>query len=94
MPPCFVAIGTQFEYRLVLSRELPGGVKYRLEAGPEGMELNNHGCLTWTPRAAQAGMHHVTAHVELPDGTVLWHGFDITAEPTEAGKTAPDAKGE
>jgi hypothetical protein len=48
IPPMGARIGTQLSYQIRVKSK-KGGVKYKLESGPRGMEVTETGLVSWTP---------------------------------------------
>ena len=79
-PKTRVKAGETYSYRPEVKSKA-GGLKYKLESGPDGMTVSGSGELRWDAPAAQAGK---TAPVILTirdaAGKELFHSFEVTAE--------------
>ncbi len=87
-PPVFVSKPSEIqvinERRLFyeVRAEDPDGhsVRYRLEEGPEGMEMDNLlGELTWEPLENQAGEYPVKIVADDLNGGLAWQNFTVRA---------------
>jgi hypothetical protein len=80
----------KFVYQL--SVEDPDGdrrLRYRLDAGPAGMQIDNlAGVATWQPTASQYGTHRVSITVEDGKGGEAVQSFSLWAG-TDAGEDSP-----
>lgn len=91
--PGGVASDGVFRYRIEASD--PDGdrrLRYRLVAGPQGMELDSVlGEVSWRPTASQAGRHEVTVAVQDPHGGEAQQRFELNVQELvqEAGGTPP-----
>ncbi len=76
-PPATITAGTTFAYPLAVTSKA-GGVKYRLEAGPEGMRIDAQGLVTW-PVPAEAPGEEVNVIVTVSDGggQEVFHTFKL-----------------
>ena len=58
-----------------------GGLKYKLESGPDGMTISGSGELRWDAPAAQAGKTApVIVSVKDAAGKELLHSFEVAAD--------------
>ncbi len=74
-PSTDAAAGTPWEYA-VRARSKRGGVKFKLESGPEGMMIEPDGTLRWTP-AATTGSVPVIVLVTDASGQEVYHTFRL-----------------
>jgi mono/diheme cytochrome c family protein len=85
-PPSRVAVGATFRYPMeVLSKS--AGLRYKLEAGPEGMTVSAAGVLHWqAPDRPPARPIRVIITVSGGSGKEVQHAFELTIEePAAAG---------
>ncbi len=73
--------GTAFSYKLeVLSKK--GGVKFKLESGPEGLAVSDKGEVTWKVPAKQAESDEdVLVTVSDSSGQEVFHNFKVELGP-------------
>lgn len=83
-PPVCVP-GKAFDYPIVV-RCKKGGVKYKLESGPDGMKVAPDGKVTWAPAADWVEPHPVIITVSDATGQEIFHTFNLTP-----GKEQPKA---
>jgi hypothetical protein len=74
-PPAAVP-GRRFEYA-VDARSKAGGVKFKLDGGPDGMELTAEGLLTWDVPAGLAETVSVSVVVTDAAGRSVTHAFEL-----------------
>ncbi|MCK4970688.1 MAG: hypothetical protein KAS77_09180, partial [Thermoplasmata archaeon] len=71
-PGTTAEVGSGYEYIVTYTDVDPDDVHtFSLDAGPEGMEIDGSGRITWTPNEAQIGDH--TIDVALTDGWIYLH---------------------
>jgi hypothetical protein len=77
-PPGSVRRGQKYEYQMVVKSK-KGGVKYKLDSGPEGMTLSDTGMLTWNaPRFARTGKQDVIISIRDAAGQERFQTFSIS----------------
>jgi hypothetical protein len=76
-PPATYESDKPWRYAVqVLSRA--GGVKYRLDFGPDGMQVSDAGVITWTPKKAPANeAEKVVLFVSDSSGEQTYHNFTL-----------------
>jgi hypothetical protein len=77
-PPSQVKPGDALSYRIEVKSKR-GGVKYRLESGPEGMKLSSNGLLTWQVPARPETQSAVLVTISDASGQEIFHSFSLTA---------------
>jgi hypothetical protein len=76
-PPATASRGSLYSYQLAVKSK-KGGVKYRLDAGPEGMKVSPEGRLTWAvPRDFADREAVVILTVSDAPGQEIFHTFKI-----------------
>lgn len=71
--------GKLYRYKMaVLSKN--GGVKLKLDAGPDGMKIDANGVLQWTPKNAQRGQTQIVITVSDASGQEILHTFPLTCQ--------------
>ena len=79
-PRTRVKAGETYAYRLDVKSKA-GGLKYKLESGPDGMTISGGGEVRWDAPAAQAGKSAaVIINVRDAAGKEVFHSFEVTAE--------------
>ena len=77
LPPVTAAPGSNFTYAIAV-KSRRGGVRYKLDSGPEGMTLSSDGKLHWSVPAGQpTGRHGVIITIEDASGQTVLHSFNI-----------------
>ena len=83
-PPFNATVGEPYFYNITSEDPNLDAIEYALMAGPDGMNLQPGGKLTWTPAAAG----YFAVSVRLRDGTdETFHNFTVTVHP---GNQAPE----
>ncbi len=76
-PPTLAGPGSLYRYPLQV-RSKAGGVKFRLDSGPEAMSIADDGMVTWAvPTHATPGQHGVIISIEDASGQTRFHAFTI-----------------
>ncbi|MCA9175126.1 MAG: hypothetical protein KDB14_11640, partial [Planctomycetales bacterium] len=92
-PQQTVALGKPYEYTLSVKSKR-GGLKFTLDAGPEGMKVSSDGKVTWdVPGSLTAALHPVIISVSDASGQSTFHTFEVTA-PEVARRAAELAAAE
>jgi hypothetical protein len=87
-PPTTVKPSQEVSYQLEVKSK-KGGVKYRLEAGPEGMTLSEKGLLAWqVPAETSEASQSVIVAVSDSAGQEVFHTFQIAVEGATPPKPA------
>jgi hypothetical protein len=85
-PPSAVARNAAFTYPLAV-RSKKGGVKYKVESGPEGMQVDAKGVLTWNVPPDAVGEQNIILTVSDASGQEIFHTFRLSVtEPVPAKK--------
>jgi S1-C subfamily serine protease len=77
-----------YSYRLQVKSKR-GGVKYRLENGPQGMKIDADGLLSWTPGVRDAVEQTVIVSVKDDSGQEAFHHFKINFPHLVVAVTPP-----
>jgi hypothetical protein len=86
-PPTLIKPGDAVSYQVEVKSK-KGGVTYRLESGPEGMQLSDKGLLTWqSPGDSREASQSVIIAVSDSAGQEVFHTFQINLQGA-ASKTA------
>jgi WD40 repeat protein len=86
-PPAAASKGTPFAY-VPQVKSKQGGLKYKLEAGPEGMKVTPDGKLTWAvPKDAAEGDVDVLLSIADKSGQEIFHAFRLAVK--NADETPP-----
>jgi S1-C subfamily serine protease len=75
-PPAAAAPGKRLEYA-VRVKSKKGGVRYKLEAGPEGMSVGADGTLTWDAPAGFNKPESVALTISDASGQEVLHRFEL-----------------
>lgn len=75
--------GETYGYQ-ISTKSKKGGVKYGLEAGPEGMEISNSGVVKWNPGGQEAEEHSVIVNLSDASGQEVYHTFQLKSSATNA----------
>src|SRR6185436_18837538 len=86
-PPLAAVAGKPLEYQVV-AKSKKGGVKIKLESGPEGMKVDEKGKLTWTVPADAGGDVDVILAISDPTAQEVFHTFRITVGGATAAATS------
>jgi WD40 repeat protein len=89
-PPQGYAPGAKFSYQMVVKSK-KGGVKYKLESGPDGMKVSPAGLVSWDVPANVGGEADVIVTVGDATGQEVFHTFKLSrgAPGAPAPKDAP-----
>ncbi|MCA9178140.1 MAG: hypothetical protein KDB14_26935, partial [Planctomycetales bacterium] len=92
-PPQTVELGKPYEYTLSVKSKR-GGLKFTLDAGPEGLKVSDKGEVTWdVPDSLTVAAHPVIISVSDASGQSTFHTFEVTA-PEVARRAAELAAAE
>jgi hypothetical protein len=85
-----VAAGSTFTYRLDVKSKA-GGLRYKVESGPEGMTVSSAGIVRWrAPDRPDPQPIRVILTIRSASGKEVQHAFDLTVvEASEARKPSP-----
>jgi hypothetical protein len=73
--------GSLYTYQVV-ARSKRGGLKYKLDAAPEGMEISPSGRIRWqVPAATKEPQYPVIVTVTDATGQEVFHAFQVTCAP-------------
>jgi hypothetical protein len=76
-PPATVAAGQNFTYKIDVKSK-KGGVKFKLESGPDGMTLSETGELTWAvPADMSDAKVSVIICISDATGQEIYHNFEL-----------------
>jgi hypothetical protein len=76
-PPALATPGKQYEYQLVVKAK-KGGVKYKIDSGPDGMQVTPKGLVRWqVPTAEPPGEVNVILTVSDSAGQEAFHTFKL-----------------
>jgi len=75
-PPSQTRPGQRFRYQID-ARSKQGGLKYQLEAGPEGMKVSRRGEVSWLVPPEQSGVVTVIILVSDRTGQQKFHKFEL-----------------
>jgi hypothetical protein len=78
-PPAAVQ-GEQFQYAIQV-RSKKGGVRCKLEAGPDGMKVSPRGVVTWNVPADGTAEQTVLITIQDASGQEIFHNFKLTPTP-------------
>ncbi len=82
-PPLSVKAGESLRYVLAVQSK-KGGLKYKVEAGPEGMQFTDDGALVWqVPKDAPSDKQNVILLVSDTIGQEVYHSFELEIEGHE-----------
>jgi predicted Zn finger-like uncharacterized protein len=82
-PPAAVA-GAKFEYRIKVKSK-KGGVKFKLDAGPDGMTVTPDGLVAWAVPAGFDGSPSVIITVSDKTGQETFHSFTLPVSAAAGG---------
>ena len=79
-PPSKIPAGELFEYQIEVKSKR-GGVKFSLEAGPEGLKISERGKLTWqVPYRAEGKVESVITTISDDSGQQKFFTFKLQVE--------------
>jgi serine protease Do len=82
--------GQRFNYQLAV-RSKQGGVKYRLESGPKGMDVNPAGMVTWeVPAAPDEKQADVILTISDKAGQEIFHTFKLSITDAPPAPRGPE----
>jgi hypothetical protein len=76
-PPLTAKIGVPMSYQLIVKSK-KGGVKYKLESGPRGMEVTEKGQVKWLPPFGAKAEAEVSIHISDASGQEVFHTFTLS----------------
>ena len=85
-PPHYVRAGDTLQYQFDVKSSRPP-IKYRLDAGPEGMTVSPEGLLRWLVNPVGKSAASVIISVEDGSGKSIFHTFDLVVRG--AGRAEP-----
>ena len=89
VPETQTSTGSRYSYQITAESNA-GGVKYKLESGPEGMTLSDSGQLRWkVTRRPIGGIAKVIVALSDASGKEAFHSFDIAVVRPSVLATAP-----
>ena len=85
-PPLSAGRGKTFNYQIAVKSK-KGGVKYKLEAGPDGMKVASDGKVTWpVPKDLADGEQNVIVTISDKTGQEIFHTFKVAVGQQQVGQ--------